>query len=94
MRKLLYLCAMRARSCNKACKEMFERLKEKGKNGKLALIAIANKLLRQAFVIGKSQINYKESWFFAWFLTQFILKVTGKPFEALNIYKMTIITRT
>jgi transposase len=61
MRKLLYLCAMRARSCNKPCKEMFERLKERGKNGKLALIAIANKLLRQAFAIGKSQMSYQES---------------------------------
>ncbi len=61
MRKLLYLCAMRARSCNKACKEMFERLKERGKNGKLALIAIANKLLRQAFAIGKSQMSYTEN---------------------------------
>jgi transposase len=61
MRKLLYLCAMRARTCNKACKEMFERLKQRGKNGKLALIAIANKLLRQAFAIGTSQMCYQES---------------------------------
>lgn len=61
MRKLLYLCAMRARSCNKTCKEMFERLTERGKNGKLAIVAIANKLLRQAFVIGTSQMIYKES---------------------------------
>jgi transposase len=61
MRKLLYLCAMRARSCNKTCKEMFERLTERGKNGKLAIIAVANKLLRQAFVIGKSQMIYNES---------------------------------
>lgn len=60
MRKLLYLCAMRARTCNKACREMFERLTERGKNGKLAIIAIANKLLKQAFVIGKSQMIYKE----------------------------------
>lgn len=61
MRKLLYLCAMRARNCNQACKQMFERLKERGKNGKLALIAVANKLLRQAFAIGKSQMSYQES---------------------------------
>jgi transposase len=61
MRKLLYLCAMRARSCNKACQEMFERLKQRGKNGKLALVAIANKLLRQAFAIGTSKLNYQES---------------------------------
>jgi hypothetical protein len=51
---------MRARTCNKACKEMFERLTERGKNGKLALIAIANKLLKQAFVIGNSQMIYQE----------------------------------
>jgi len=60
MRKLLYLCAMSAISCNKTCKEMYERLKEKGKNGKLALMAVANKLLKQAFVIGKSQMIYQE----------------------------------
>lgn len=60
MRKLLYLCAMRAITCNKACMEMYARLKEKGKNGKLALIAVANKLLKQAFVIGNSQMIYKE----------------------------------
>lgn len=60
MRKLLYLCAMRARTCNKACRDMFERLTERGKNGKLAIVAIANKLLKQAFAIGKSQMVYKE----------------------------------
>lgn len=60
MRKLLYVCAMSAIGCNKACKEMYLRLTEKGKNGKLALIAVANKLVRQAFVIGTGQIQYKE----------------------------------
>ena len=60
MRKLLYVCAMSAIGSNKACKEMFIRLTEKGKNGKLALIAVANKLIRQAFVIGTGQITYKE----------------------------------
>jgi transposase len=51
---------MKARTCNKACKEMFERLKARGKNGKLAIVAIANKLIRQAFVIGTSQKYYQE----------------------------------
>jgi transposase len=60
MRKLLYMCAMSAIIHNKSCKEMFMRLKERGKNGKLALVAIANKLLKQAFVIGKSQMIYQE----------------------------------
>lgn len=60
MRKLLYLCSMQAIKCNKACKEMFERLTQRGKNGKLALIAVANKLLRQAFVVGTRQMEYQE----------------------------------
>lgn len=60
MRKLLYLCALSAISVNKACREMYLRLKERGKNGKLALIAVANKLIRQAFVIGIGQMEYKE----------------------------------
>jgi transposase len=60
MRKLLYMCAMSACKRNKACREMFERLKGRGKNGKLALIAIANKLLKQAFVIGNSKMSYIE----------------------------------
>jgi len=60
MRKLLYLCSLSAISANKACKEMYERLKGRGKNGKLAIIAVANKLIRQAFVIGTSQKIYKE----------------------------------
>jgi len=58
MRQLLYLCSMRAMSSNKACKEMYERLKQRGKNGKLALVALANKLVRQAFAIGTGNIAY------------------------------------
>lgn len=58
MRQLLYLCSMRAMSSNKQCKEMYERLKQRGKNGKLALVALANKLVRQAFAIGTGNIAY------------------------------------
>lgn len=60
MRSLLYMCSMRARTCNKACREMFERLTARGKNGKLAIVAIANKLIRQVFAIGTSQSYYQE----------------------------------
>lgn len=58
MRQLLYLCSMRAMSANKQCKEMYERLKQRGKNGKLALVALANKLVRQAFAVGTRNIIY------------------------------------
>jgi transposase len=60
VRKLLYTCAMSAIGCNKACREMYLRLTQRGKNGKLALIAVANKLIRQAFVIGTGQMKYTE----------------------------------
>lgn len=58
MRQLLYLCAMSAIRVNSQCKTMFERLKQRGKNGKLALVAVASKLLRQAFAIGVGNIPY------------------------------------
>jgi len=60
MRALLYLCAMRAKQCNPACRTMFERLKARGKNGKLILIALANKLIRQGFAVGTGQNYYME----------------------------------
>lgn len=58
MRQLLYLCAMSAIKVNSQCKAMFERLKQRGKNGKLALVAVASKLLRQSFAVGVGNIPY------------------------------------
>jgi transposase len=59
LRRLLYLCSMRAIRSNHQCKIMFDRLKERGKNGKLAVVAVANKLIRQAFAIGVSKVSYQ-----------------------------------
>lgn len=61
IRSLLYLCSWTAVNCNKPCKELYERLLVKGKAKKLALIAVANKLLKQAFAIGTSLENYSET---------------------------------
>jgi len=52
------LCALTARKFNKACKELYIRLIEKGKPKKLALIAVANKLIRQAFGCVKNMTFY------------------------------------
>ena len=41
----------------KACREIYERLVAKGKSKKLALIAVANKLLKQAFAIVKNLVD-------------------------------------
>lgn len=49
VRQLLYLCAWTAKDVNKACNELYNRLIDKGKPKKVALIAVANKLIRQAF---------------------------------------------
>lgn len=61
LRNLLFLCAFSACKHNKACRELYERLVHKGKSKKLALIAVANKLLKQAFAIAKSGLPYDEN---------------------------------
>jgi transposase len=60
IRAMLYLCSWTARKCNKACRELYDRLVEKGKPKKVALIAVANKLLKQAFAIGTKNEFYME----------------------------------
>lgn len=59
IRSKLYVCSFSAKKSNAACKALYERLVAKGKNGKLALIAVCNKLLKQAFAIVKSGIPYQ-----------------------------------
>ena len=53
-----YMPAMTAIRYNKPMKEFYERLVSKGKPKKVALIAVANKLLRQAFAVLKSGCPY------------------------------------
>lgn len=60
IRKLLYLCSWSAKRWNKKCKEMYEKLITKGKAERVAKIALANKLLKQAFAIGKNKEKYRE----------------------------------
>ena len=47
---------------NKQCRELYERLKAKGKSGRVAIIAVAAKLLRQAFGVLKSRVNFNENY--------------------------------
>jgi len=55
MRQLLYLCSWTAKSCNPACRALYLRLKAIGKPAKVINIAIAHKLLRQAYAVATSQ---------------------------------------
>ena len=51
LRGQLYIVAMASIRCNTACRETYERLCDRGKPGKVALIAVANKLIRQMFAV-------------------------------------------
>ncbi len=61
LRNLLFMCSFNACKCNKACRELYERIVAKGKSKKLALIAVCNKLIKQAFAIAKSGLCYDEN---------------------------------
>lgn len=62
VRALLYVCAWSAVRCNRTCKELYQRLLAKGKAKKVALIAVANKLLKQAFAIAVSGTPYQQEY--------------------------------
>ncbi len=56
LRNLLFMCSF------KACKAIYDRIVAKGKRKKLALIAVCNKLLKQAFSIAKSGLIYDDTY--------------------------------
>lgn len=62
IRAMLYVCSWSAKRYNEGCKQLYERLVEKGKAKRLALIAVVNKLLKQAFAIATNQINYEQNY--------------------------------
>jgi len=53
LRSMLYVASWSAIQHNKSCRELYQRLKAAGKASKVALIAVVNKLLRQAFAVVK-----------------------------------------
>jgi len=61
LRSLLFLCSFNACKYNAACKALYDRILAKGKSKKLALIAVCNKLLKQAFSIVKNRIPYDDN---------------------------------
>ncbi len=62
MRDVLYMCAMNARQTNPACQALYDRLRANGKTGKQALIAVMNKLLKQAFAVAKNGTLYQPNY--------------------------------
>lgn len=62
IRKLLYMCSWTAKKANRFCKEMYDRLKQKGKPERVIKIAIANKLIKQAFAIAKNETTFDKNY--------------------------------
>ena len=58
LRSMMFLCSFTAYQHNPQCKAMYDRLVAKGKTPKQALIAVANKLLKQVYAISQSRIPY------------------------------------
>lgn len=61
MRQLLYMCSWTARRCNPGCRNLYLRLSAMGKPAKVVNIAIAHKLLRQAFAVATKNMGYSEN---------------------------------
>ena len=59
VRAVLYMAARSARLYNKSCKELYDRLRLAGKAHRVAMIAVVNKLIKQAFAIAKSGDRYR-----------------------------------
>jgi len=54
VRRLLYMATWSAIRYNKACKKKYEELLANGKPSMVALVAVMNKLVRQAFGVIQS----------------------------------------
>ncbi|MET6990811.1 transposase [Sediminicola arcticus] len=62
LRNHLFLCSFTTCIHNPQCKALFDRIVIKGKSKKLALIAVCNKLIKQAYGISKSGLNYDRNY--------------------------------
>lgn len=58
LRNHLFMCSFTACVHNPQCKALYDRLVAKGKSKKLALIAVANKLIKQSFGVIKNDLIY------------------------------------
>jgi transposase len=64
VRSILYICSWSAIRYNAQCKALFERITDKGKCKMIALIAVCNKLLRQAFGIINNKQQYQSNYIY------------------------------
>ena len=62
LRSQLYVAAFSSLRCNTECKACYDRLRSNGKPGKVAVIAVANKLVRQAFAVVTQEKPYVDGY--------------------------------
>ncbi len=60
LRDILYMCALNVKKTNPVCRELYDRLVAKGK--KSAIIAVANKLLKQVSGCVKNGTLYQDDY--------------------------------
>jgi transposase len=60
LRSVLYMCSMSAIRFNTACRALYHRLLSRGKSKKLALIAVAHKLVRQVFAVAERRADFTD----------------------------------
>lgn len=58
LRNHLFMCSFTASEHNPQCKALYTRITAKGKSKKLALTAVCNKLIKQAYGITKNNLMY------------------------------------
>ena len=62
LRGQLYMASLSAIRYNKPCQEFYQRLKAAGKASNVALMAVVNKLLRQAFAVVKFDEDFNPNY--------------------------------
>jgi transposase len=62
VRTAFYMCALSASRHNRVCRALYERMKAAGKPEKVALIAVANKLVKQVFTVVKTGVAFDDNY--------------------------------
>ncbi len=62
LRHHLFMCSFTACQNNPQCRALYERIVGKGKSKKLALIAVCNKLIKQAYGVCKNELVYDQNY--------------------------------
>ena len=58
LKATLYMAAPSARKYNLACKDIYDRLRMKGKTHKVAMMAVVHKLIKQVFAVVKNETPF------------------------------------